>query len=301
LHSYGFYEQLRPPAISWSQASDVLRTGVSAGSLFSLSSWWSFPRVPLMGTHHNKERIDRLLLTRAGGQVDGAPWHVGVLYEAPDDPNYEMRHLIGVVTRVGHVGCLMPGYFYIRPFIDALSQKGLHFVVPVILSEDDDDDVVVPFLRGRSLRLELERLRPPGVAWDWPPWPAQDELDEAEDALDDEEESEPFEVGEWYVYVGSCCAGVWAQFKGTNVEGQSVTVAGVVVAGPDEVTVNGRPKLAITVHDHRASRDHLLACDMNATADRINEVASYKLPHQYADHPVFGYRPVAVPPQWTRR
>jgi hypothetical protein len=45
-----------------------------------------------------------------------------VLYEAPDDPDYGHDALIGVVTRAGHIGCLMPGYFYVRPFIEALTE-----------------------------------------------------------------------------------------------------------------------------------------------------------------------------------
>lgn len=79
----------------------------------------------------------------------------------------------------------------------------------------------------------------------------------------------------------TCCAGVWAKFHGLNVEGRSVAVSGVVVAGPDEATVNGRPMLAITVHDHRSKRDHVLACDIDATADLINEVTDYKLPDPF--------------------
>jgi hypothetical protein len=76
----------------------------------------------LMGTRHNGARIDRLASARADGMVDGMPWHVGILYE-PDDPSYQMTDLIGVVTESGHVGCFMPGYFYIRPFIEALFRK----------------------------------------------------------------------------------------------------------------------------------------------------------------------------------
>ncbi len=28
--------------------------------------------------------------------------------------------------------CLMPGYFYLRPFIEALTHIGVHFVVPIV-------------------------------------------------------------------------------------------------------------------------------------------------------------------------
>ncbi|WP_203896093.1 hypothetical protein [Actinoplanes xinjiangensis] len=122
-----------------------------------------------MGTQHNERRIERLFRAKPDGyDSDGRSWKVGVLYAAPDDPVYQFEGLIGVVSVAGHLGCMMPGYHYIRPFIDALARRSMHFVVPVL---EVDNDIAVPFLRGRVLREALERLAPPGVTWEWPPWP----------------------------------------------------------------------------------------------------------------------------------
>ncbi|MFD1364486.1 hypothetical protein [Actinoplanes sichuanensis] len=172
--SYEFYEEKTPPSVSWREARKAIRMGVSTPSLFSLPLLdgplsAEVSDVPLMGTHHNERRITRLFKFKPDGcDSHGRPWKVGIFYEAPDDPYFQFEDLIGVVSTTGHLGCMMPGYHYIKPFVSALAARDMHFVVPVVAA---DDDIMIPFLRGRVLREALEQLAPPGVTWEWPPWP----------------------------------------------------------------------------------------------------------------------------------
>lgn len=176
---YARYERKAAPPISWPDAAAVIRTGRSTKSLFTLPSLLTAPDVPLMGTRNNGPRITRLLAGRpAGYDAASRPWHVGVLYPAPYDPVHDLDELIGVVTREGHVACLMPGYFYLRSLIEALTDSGIHFVVPIVPDLDTDDesdladepDITVRFLRYRELRPLLEDTVPPGIRWSWPAW-----------------------------------------------------------------------------------------------------------------------------------
>jgi hypothetical protein len=182
--SYAFYEDKTPPPMSWREARKAIQTGVRSQFLFSLPLLAEplaeeVSDAPLMGTHHNGHRIKRLFKAKPDGYDSGGrPWKVGVLYEVPDDPLYQFEGLIGVVSIAGHLGCMMPGYHYIKPFIEALARRNIHFVVPVV---EVDDDIAVPFLRGGVLRKALEQLAPPGVTWEWPPWPEDTFVPAAED------------------------------------------------------------------------------------------------------------------------
>jgi hypothetical protein len=171
---YASFERKEPPAISWRDAAAVLRTGRSSTSLFTLPSLLEAPNVGLMGTQRNDDRVKKLLAgPPAGHDEEGRPWHVGVLYAAPRDPVYDLDDLIGVVTRAGHIGCLMPGYFYLKSFIQALAESGVHFVVPILADGDPGYvDVDVLFLRYRELRPLIEHYKPPGIEWEWPEWRA---------------------------------------------------------------------------------------------------------------------------------
>ncbi|GAA0904355.1 hypothetical protein GCM10009558_003930 [Virgisporangium aurantiacum] len=70
---------------------------------------------------------------REGTDGEGRPWHVGVLYAAPDDREMGGFDLVGIVTRFGHIGCLhwRHGRDY-RPFVVALEGQVKYLIVPVI-------------------------------------------------------------------------------------------------------------------------------------------------------------------------
>lgn len=171
-HPYSYYERKRPPAISWSDAGHVLQREASSGLLLTLPSSEDMHDVPLMGTYHNEDRILHLRrMTPDGVDDEGRPWHVGILYMAPDDPVYRFKDLVGVVSRAGHIGCLMPGYYYIRPFLEALSQRKFHFLIRIV--HVGNDKTAIRFERGRALRTSLEGLAPSNIVWEWPPWPSE--------------------------------------------------------------------------------------------------------------------------------
>ncbi|MEU4157887.1 hypothetical protein [Actinoplanes sp. NPDC026670] len=170
---YEFYEEKVPPPIAWREARRAIRMGVTTSSLFALPLLdgplsETVSDVRLMGKHYSEHRIVQLFRSKPDGyDVSARPWKVGILYEAPDDPYFQFTDLLGVVSAAGHVGCMMPGFHYIKPFVAALARRNMHFVVPVVESERG---IAVVFPRGRVLREALERLAPPAVTWEWPPW-----------------------------------------------------------------------------------------------------------------------------------
>ncbi|WP_148083470.1 hypothetical protein [Micromonospora sp. Llam0] len=171
------FEKVTAPPISWPVAAAVIRSGRSTDSLFTLPSLLAAPNAPVMGACHNRQRINRLLAkTPPGHDEAGIPWHVGALYPAPYDPVYDYDELIGIVTQEGHVACLMPGYFYLRSLIEALTDNGIYFVVPIVGESDlrsdldSEPDLGVRFHRYRELKPLLENSTPPGINWRWPAW-----------------------------------------------------------------------------------------------------------------------------------
>jgi hypothetical protein len=176
---YAYYERKTAPPISWSAAATVIRTGRPADSLFTLPSVLAAHDVPLMGARRNRQRISRLLASSPSGYDEaGTAWQVGILYPAPYDPVYDFDDLIGVVTKEGHVACLMPGYSYLRSLVEALEGSGNYFIVPIVAQRDphyesDPDDepgIAIRFHRYSKLRSLLEDALPPGVNWSWSEW-----------------------------------------------------------------------------------------------------------------------------------
>ncbi|NJC13016.1 hypothetical protein F4558_002842 [Micromonospora profundi] len=111
-----------------------------------------------MGEHQNERRVRRLRSTRPHGvDGEGAPWYVGVLYPAPRDPIYEYDDLVGIVTWVGHVACLLPGGGRLmRPVVERLAQHSRHYLVPVLADNPDELYVFLPIRRSiRKQRSEL--------------------------------------------------------------------------------------------------------------------------------------------------
>jgi hypothetical protein len=165
---YAVFENKLPPDISWAAARQAIKSGASIDALFAVPGWEPNDGIWIMGGQHNETRIKNLRRTgRDGTDRNGRPWYVGILYPAPDDPRYGFDELVGIVTRAGHIGCLMPGMSYLRPFVDALTEHGKHFVVPLMRA---GDEMVIALPRGRQLMNLIDQYHPDGVRWSWPTW-----------------------------------------------------------------------------------------------------------------------------------
>lgn len=168
-HMYPDYESVRWPEVSSRKAKRAIATTTDIAPFMTISSWQE-ERIPapprpaqpfvqrrwLMGEQHNEHRTSRLRATTPHGfSADGLPWYTGLLYPAPDDPSYGYDSLVGVVTWVGHIGCLMPstGHWW-RPLVDALDRRSRHFAVPVLALEDRME-ILLPGSRELQQRLDL--------------------------------------------------------------------------------------------------------------------------------------------------
>ena len=117
----------------------------------------------MYGSHNNEERVRRLCSTAPhGNDADGDPWYAAALYPAPSDPIYQLDGLVGLVTWVGHIGCLWPGEEELMlPLVRALANMSEHFVVPVFLDPDaygpEKALVTLPF--ANDVQRLLDSLR----------------------------------------------------------------------------------------------------------------------------------------------
>jgi hypothetical protein len=160
---YEFYEKLEPPNISWRRAKQALAVATETQQFLTIPGWrthfseqergWQEPEVearPLMGEYHNERRVQRLRATRPHGmREDGAPWYVGVLYAAPRDPIYGYDDLVGIVTWVGHIACLLPGGGQLmRPIVEWLAKEDRHYLVPVMADNPEELYVLSPSRRN---------------------------------------------------------------------------------------------------------------------------------------------------------
>jgi hypothetical protein len=166
---YSAYEDVRWPDVSSRKAKRAIATTTDIEPFMTISAWRE-ERIPappqpirpfiqrrwLMGERHNERRIKRLRSTAPHGfNEDGVRWYTGLLYAAPDDPVYGYDSLVGVVTWVGHIGCLMPrtGHDW-RPLVDALRRQSRHSAVPVIAIEERME-VLLPGSRELRQLLDL--------------------------------------------------------------------------------------------------------------------------------------------------
>lgn len=160
---YHAYEAKTPPAISWRKAKRAIATTTSSHPFVTIAElrvrpysddgqWRDLlvePR-PLMGEHHNEARVKRLRATPPHGlTADGLPWYVGILYAAPLDPIWGYEDLVGVVTWVGHVACLLPGgNAMMRPVVDWLAERSQHYLVPLVADDPNELYVLLPTRRS---------------------------------------------------------------------------------------------------------------------------------------------------------
>ena len=145
------FEEIEPPRISWKRARRAIATTTPVSGLRTNKQWPSRTRW-VYGSHNNEERVRRLCSTTPHGiDEDGDAWYAAALYPAPSDPLYQRDGLVGIVTSVGHVGCLWPGYDdeLLLPLVRALAVRSEHYVVPVFLNPDaygpDGSLVALPF------------------------------------------------------------------------------------------------------------------------------------------------------------
>jgi hypothetical protein len=156
------FERVEPPRISWKRAKRAVAAAANHDEFVTISGWHSRSRW-VYGSHNNGRRVDRLWSTTPHG-VDsfGLPWYVAVLYPAPPDPVYEIDDLVGLVTWVGHVGCVWPGRdsTLMLPLVQALARHSRHFVVPVFFGKKPNrlaqPTVLLPY--AEEVELLLDRL-----------------------------------------------------------------------------------------------------------------------------------------------
>jgi hypothetical protein len=132
------FEKVEPPALSWKRAKRAIATTTDVAGIRTIRQWPSRTRW-IYGSHNNEDRVRRLCSTAPHGfDADGDPWYAAALYPAPSDPIYKLDNLVGLVTWVGHVGCLWPGHDdeLMLPLVRALAGRPEHFVVPVFLDPD---------------------------------------------------------------------------------------------------------------------------------------------------------------------
>ncbi|MBE1487693.1 hypothetical protein [Plantactinospora soyae] len=156
------FESIEPPRISWKRAKRAVATTTNLDGLLTISDWQARSRW-IYGWHHNERRIHRLCFTKPHGfDLDGDPWYTAALYPAPPDPVYELNNLVGLVTWVGHVGCLWPGRDseLMLPLVKAAGHQSQHFIVPVFFGQDpkgpDRPTVLLP--QAEELQPLLDRL-----------------------------------------------------------------------------------------------------------------------------------------------
>ena len=156
------FERVEPPKVSWKRAKRAIATTTDLAGLRTIKQWPSRTRW-VYGSHNNEGRVRRLCSTAPHGiDADGDPWYAAVLYPAPSDPIDKLDGLVGLVTWLGHVGCLWPGEDKLMlPLVQALASQSEHFVVPVFLDPDahgpDKALVTLPF--ADEVQQLLDSLR----------------------------------------------------------------------------------------------------------------------------------------------
>jgi hypothetical protein len=83
-------------------------------------------------------------------------------------------------------------------------------------------------------------------------------------------------------------AGAWAHFTGVDAAGAPVTVAGAVLAGPDEVTAGGAVRFAVLVRTYRPGEaDRVVYVDPDVPAVLVDDPADHAARRAHAVAAVF--------------